>query len=86
MLKQCSPSVRSEGDPTSGQVKKKRSGSSGLWLCPISWDQTHPVVIPGDLDLSRIDRTLGGSVRSLPPEHPVNRKHAVSGPFSCFLF
>ena len=65
-LKQCSASVRSEGDPAPSQVKKTKSGSIGLWVCPVSGDRTRPVAIPGDLDHSRIDRTLGGSVRSLP--------------------
>ena len=75
-LKQCSPSVWSEGDPASGQKKKKRSGSIGLWLRPVSWDRMRPVAIPGDLDLSGIDRTLGGSVQSLPPERPDRRNRA----------
>ena len=43
------------------------------------------VVIPEELDLSRIDRTLGGSVRLLPSERPVNGDHAVSELFPCFL-
>ena len=38
-----------------------------------------------ELDLSRIDRTLGGSVRSLPLERPVNGERAVSDLFPCFL-
>ena len=75
-LKQCSPSVRSEGDPTSGQAKEMKTGSTGLWLCSVSGDRTRSVVTLGDLDLSGVDWTLGGSVRSLPPEHPVNRNHA----------
>ena len=44
--------------------------------------RTHPVVILEELDLSGIDRMLGGSVRSLPPEHPVSGSRAVSGLFS----
>ena len=48
-----------------------------LWLCP--------VVIPEELDLSGIDRTLGGSVPSLPPERPVNGDHAVSELLPYFL-
>ena len=39
-LKQCSPSVRSEGDPASDQAKMMKTGSTGLWLCLISWDRT----------------------------------------------
>ena len=38
-------------------------------------------MIPEDLYLSGIDRTLGGSVRSLPPERLVSRYHAASGFF-----
>ena len=53
----------------------------GLWLRLVSGDRTRPVAIPGDLDLSGIDRTLGGSVRSLPPERPVSRYRAASGFF-----
>ena len=81
-LKECSPSVLSIGDPASGQAKKTKSGSIGLCLRPVSWDGMRPITILGVLDLSGIDRTLGGSVRSLPPERPVNRKRAVSGFFS----
>ena len=77
MLEQCSPCIRSEGDPASSQAKKTKTGSTGLWLRPVSRDQMHPVVTPGVLDLSRVDRTPGGSVRSLPPERPVNRNRAV---------
>ena len=47
--------------------------------------RTCPVVIPEELDLSRIDRTLGGSIRSLPPERPVNGERAVSELLPCFL-
>ena len=85
-LEQCSPCVRSEGDPTSGQAKKTKIGSTGLWLRPVSWDRTHLVVTPGDLDLSGVDQTLGGSVRSLPPERPVNRSRAGFQLSSRFLF
>ena len=46
---------------------------------------TRPVTIPEELDLSGIDRTLGGSVRSLPPERPVSRKCAESDLFPHFL-
>ena len=47
--------------------------------------RTRPVVILEELDLSRIDRTLGGSVRSLPPEHPISRSRAALGLFIRFL-
>ena len=86
MLEQCSPYVRSEGDPASGQAKKTKIGSTGLWLCPVSCDRTRSVVALGDLDLSRVDRTLGGSVQSLPPERPVSRNHAGFQLLSRFLF
>ena len=84
--KQCFPSVRSDGDLASGQAKKTKSGSIGLWLRPVSGDRTRSVVIPGVLDLSEIDRTLGGSVRSLPPERSVNRKRAGFQLLSRFPF
>ena len=47
--------------------------------------QTRPVAIPEELDLSGIDWTLGGSIRSLPPEHPVNGERVVSELFPYFL-
>ena len=62
------------------------TGWTGLWLCPISSDWTRPVMAPGDLDLSGVDRTLGGSVRSLPSERPASRNHAGLGLLLCFLF
>ena len=77
-LKQCSSCVRSDGGPTSSQAKKVYTGSTELWLCPVKGNRTLPVVTWGDLDLSVVDRTLGGSVRSLPPERPVSRNHARS--------
>ena len=43
--------------------------------------RTRPVVIPEDLDLSGIDQTLGGSVRSLPPERPVSSFRVALGLF-----
>ena len=73
MLKQCFPSVRSEGGSASGRARRHQGLVTGLWLRPVGVHRTRPVVIPEDLDLSGIDRTLGGSVRSLPPEHPVSR-------------
>ena len=42
-------------------------------------------MIPEELDLSGIDRTLGGSVPSLPPERPVNGERVVSELFPYFL-
>ena len=54
---------------------------TGLWLRPVGVHRMRPVAIPGDLDLSGIDGTLGGSVRSLPPERPVSRNRAASGLF-----
>ena len=74
-------SFRSDGVPVSGRAKEKKTGSTELWLCPVSCDRTRPVVILGVLDLSGIDQTLGGSVRSLPPECPVSRNHAVQDSF-----
>ena len=59
---------------------------TGLWLCPVWVHRTHPVAIPGVLDFSGIDRMLGGSVRSLPSERPVNRNRADCKLFLCFLF
>ena len=47
--------------------------------------RTRPVSILKELDLSGIDRTLGGSIRSLPPERPVNGERAVSDLFPYFL-
>ena len=63
-------SVRSDGGSASDQAKEIKAVRTRLWL--------HPVVAPEVLDLSGVDRTLGGSVRSLPPERPVSRKHAGS--------
>ena len=62
MLKQCSPNVRSDGASASGRSKTKETACTGLWLRPVGVHWTRPVAIPGDLDLSGIDRTLGGSV------------------------
>ena len=52
-----------------------------LWLCPVGVHRTRLVMILEDLGLSGIDRTLGGSLRSLPLERPVSRYHAASGFF-----
>ena len=76
MLKQCFPSVRSDGASASGRARRRQGKVTGLWLRPVGVHRTRSVAILEDLDLSGIDRTLGGSVRSLPPEHPVNRKRA----------
>ena len=51
---------------------------------PVGVHRTCPIVIPEELDLSEIDRTLGGSIRSLPPERPVSGSRAASGLFSPF--
>ena len=71
-LEQYSPCVWSEGDPVFGQAKKTKTGSTGLWLHPVSGDRTRPVMTLGDLDLSGVDWTLGGSIRSLPLERLVS--------------
>ena len=86
MLKQCSPSIRSDGDLASGRSKTRKTACTGLWLRPVRDHRTRPVAIPEDLDLSGIDRMLGGSVRSLPPERPVSRFRAASELFLHFLF
>ena len=70
----------------SGRVEKTKAVLIGLWLCSVSVHRTHPVAIPKELDLSGIDRTLGGSVRLLPPERPINRNRAVLDLFSVLLF
>jgi len=85
-LELCSPCVRSEDDRASGQAKETKTGSTGLWLRSVSYDRTRPVMTRGVLDLSGVDRTLGGSVRSLSPECPVSRNRegselSVSFPF-----
>ena len=79
-------SVRSEGVSASGHVEKTKAELTGLWLRPVGVHRTCPVAIPEELDLSGIDRTLGGSIRSLPPERPVSRSHAASRLFFRFLF
>ena len=82
MLRLC---VRSGRDPASGRLKENQAKLTGPCLRPVMDHRTRPVVIPEELDLSGIDRTLGGSVRSLPPERPVNGEHTVSDLFPCFL-
>ena len=78
MLEQCSPSVQSDGGSASGRSKTMKIACTGLWLRSVGVHRTRPVAIPGVLDLTGIDRTLGGSVRSLSLEHLVSRKCARS--------
>ena len=66
--------------------KKTKAILTGLWLRPGGVHLTRPGAILEELDLSRIDRMLGGSVRSLPPERSVNGERAFLGLFSPFLF
>ena len=66
-------SIRSEGFQRPVVWKKTKAVLTGLWLRPVGVHRTRSVAIPEELDLSGIDRTLGGSVRSLPPERPVSR-------------
>ena len=82
MLRLC---VRSGRDPASGRSKEEQAVLTGPCLRPVMDHRTRPVPIPEELDLSGIDRTLGGSVRSLPPERPVSGSHAASGLFPRFL-
>ena len=86
MLEQCFPSVWSDGDPASGRSKTMKTACTGLWLHPVGVHRTRPVAILGVLDLTGIDRPLGGSVRSLPLERPVSRKRAGPEFFLLFLF
>ena len=66
----------------SGRSKEDHVVLTGPFLRPVMDHWTRPVPIPEELDLSGIDQTLGGSVRSLPPERPVNGSRAASGLFS----
>ena len=66
----------------SGRSKEGQVVLTGPWLRSVMVHRTRPIPIPENLDLSGIDRTLGGSVRSLPPERPVSGSRAVSGLFS----
>ena len=70
----------------SGRSKEDQVVLTGPCLRPVMDHRTRPVLIPEDLDLSGIDRTLGGSVRSLPLERPVSRFRAASGLLSSFPF
>ena len=62
-------------------MKKRQAVLTGPCLRPVMDHRTRPVPIPEDLDLSGIDRTLRGSVRSLPPERPVSGSRAALGLF-----
>ena len=77
--------ARSGRDPASGRLKKEQAVLTGPCLRLVMDHQTRPVAIPEELDLSGIDRTLGGSVRSLPPERPVSRSRAALGLLIYFL-
>ena len=66
----------------SGRSEEDQVVLTGPCLRPVMVHRTRPVPIPEELDLSRIDRTLGGSVQLLPPERPVSGSRAFSGLFS----
>ena len=66
-------SVRSDGGSAFDEAKAIKAVRTRLWLCPVGVHRTRPVVALEVLDLSGVDRTLGGSVRSFPPERPVSR-------------
>ena len=83
MLRLC---VWSGKDPASGRLKENQAELTGPCLRLVMDHRTRPVVILEELDLSGIDRTLGGSVRSLPLERPISGSHAASGLLSLFLF
>ena len=53
---------------------------------PVGVHRTRLVTILEELDLSGINRMLGGSIRSLPLEHPVNRNRVDFDLYFCFLF
>ena len=61
--------------------KKTKAVLTELWLRLVGVHRMRPVVIPEELGLSGIDRTLGGSVRSLPLERPVSGSRVTSGLF-----
>ena len=77
--------IRSGRDPASGRLKENQAELTEPCLRPVMDHRTRPVAIPEGLDLSGIDRTLGDSVRSLPPVRPVNGERAVSELFPYFL-
>ena len=70
----------------SGRSKDDQVVLTEPCLHPVMDHRTRSVPIPEDLDLSGIDQTLGGSVRSLPLEHPVSGSRAASGLFSPIPF
>ena len=78
--------VRSEVVSASGRLEENQAELTELWLRPVGVHRTRPVAIPKVLDLTGIDRTLGGSVQSLPPMRPVSRSRAESDLFPRFLF
>ena len=82
MLRLC---VWSGRDPASSRLKKEQAVLTGPCLRPVMDHRTHPVPIPEELDLSGIDRMLGGSIRSLPPERLVTGSRAASGLFFRFI-
>ena len=66
----------------SGRLEKEKVVLTGPCLHPVMDHRTRLVPIPEEVDLSGIDRTLGGSVRLLPQERPVIGSRASSGLFS----
>ena len=70
----------------SGRLEKNQAELTELWLRPVGVHRTRPVAIPKVLDLTGIDRTLGGSVQSLPPERPVSGSRAALRLLIHFLF
>ena len=70
----------------SGRLEKEKVVLTGPCLHPVMDHRTRLVPIPEKLDLSGIDRTLGGNVRSLPPERPVSGSRAASGLLSPIPF
>ena len=77
--------VQSGRDPASGRLEKKQAVLTGPCLCLVMDHRTRPIAIPEKLNLSGIDRTLGGSVWSLPSERLVSRKRTESDLFPRFL-
>ena len=81
MTGRCACASGQEGISASDRLKKEQAVLTRPCLRPVMDHRTRPVTIPEDLDLSGIDRTLGGSVQSLPPERPVNGEHVFLGLF-----
>ena len=79
-------SVRSDGGSASDRAKMMEAVWTRLWLHLVGVHRMRPVAIPGVLDLTGIDRTIGGSVWPLPPKRPVSRNRAGSDFFLRFLF